>query len=171
MTTRMIIGNLISLLQVACLTLSCCAKTRRKVYALQMTEASLSALATVFFGAWSGLTTVLIAIYRNWRTMEDRFSAAEMVITAVLTVVIGVAVNTNGFIGLLPILATLELTAFNHYAHGIRLTKIGILINVLLWCIYGFGIGNIVGGCGEMFTFVVGLISLIRSGRTEQAYT
>ncbi|MCR5370867.1 MAG: YgjV family protein [Clostridium sp.] len=166
MTTRVLIANLIAVLQVTCLTLSTCAPTRRKVYRLQLIECMLSLLIMVVLGAWSGFTTLIIAVYRNWRTMEDKFSAPEMVVTAALTVIIGLMVNTDGFIGLLPIIATVELTAFNHYAKGIRMTKIGILINIMMWGIYAFCLGNIVSGCGEAVSFTAGLISLIRLERS-----
>ena len=161
----LIIGNMISVAQVICLILSCCAPTREKVYALQFAETTLCALATVFFGAWSGLTTLLIAMYRNWRTMENRFSLMDMIVTSVLTAVLGVMVNADGLAGLLPVIATLQLTAFNYYVEDVRLTKGGLLLNVALWGIYSFCIRNYVGAFGQMITLVIGLVSLLREGR------
>lgn len=165
MTTRILIANLIAVVQVSCLAMSTCMPTRKRTYQMQLIECMLSLLMMVVLGAWSGFTTLVIAIYRNWRTMEDKFTAPEMVVTAVLTVVLGLAVNNDGLIGLLPIIATVELTAFNHYAKGIRMTRVGILINVLMWGTYAFCLGNIVSGCGEMVTLAVGIISLIRTER------
>ena len=168
--TRLVIGNLISVAQIICLTISCCASTRRRVYLYQFTETALCAVATIFFGAWSGLSTLVIALYRNWRTMEDKFSKTDMIVTGILTVVIGIAVNTDGWIGLLPIIATLQLTAFNHYVEDVKLTRIGVLINVVMWGIYAFGIRNYVGGVGEIVTLVIGVIALMRMEK-DAAYS
>ncbi len=160
---RIIIGNLIAVLQMACLAASICAPNRKKVYQLQVAECVLSLLALIVFGAWSGTTTLLIALYRNWRTMEDKFSFREMVVTAILTVGLGLVVNNNGWIGLIPLVATLELTAFNHYAKSTFYTKVGLLINMVMWGIYAFCIGNFVTGFGEIIVMTVGIIALVRS--------
>ncbi len=104
---------------------------------MQIWETALCALVTIFFGAWSGL----------------------------LTLVIGVLVNTDGLIGLLPIIATLELTGFNHYAREIRMIKTGLILNVLLWAVYAFCIGNYVGVIGETAALALGVVSYFRMER------
>jgi len=158
------IGNLLSVISVAFLILSCCINDRRKVYQMQFVETATCAAATAFFGAWSGLTTNAIALYRNYKNMNDAFSRRDMIVTSILTVAAGLIVNVNGLVGLIPIMATLEITYTNYYLRNVLQIKAGILLNVTLWMIYFFMIGSVPAGLGQMITLLLGLRSLYQYG-------
>ena len=157
-----LIGNVLSVISVAFLILSCVFNERKRVYQAQFWETAFCAASTAFFGAWSGLTTNAIALYRNYKNMEDTFSGRDMVITAALTIAAGLIVNVNGLIGVIPIFATLEITLVNYYARNPVCTKTGIMVNVALWMIYFFLIGSIPAAAGQLITLLMGAGSLVR---------
>ena len=160
----MMIGNVLSVISVAFLILSCCVGDRRRVYQMQFAETAMCAASTAFFGAWSGLTTNAIALYRNYKNMNDAFSHTDMIVTSVLTVAAGLIVNVNGLIGLIPIIATLEITYTNFYLKDVLRIKAGLLLNVALWMIYFFLIGSVPAGLGQLLTLLMGLRSYFSYG-------
>ena len=163
------IGNVLSVISVAFLILSCCLNNRREVYRMQFAETAACAAATAFFGAWSGLTTNAIALYRNYKNIDDAFSGRDMIATSILTVTAGLLVNVNGPVGLIPILATLEITCTNYFLKDIVRIKAGLLLNITLWMIYFFMIGSIPAGLGQMVTLLMGICSLLQYGRRKKA--
>jgi len=78
-----------------------------------------------------------------------------------MVVVIGLYVNNRGFLGLLPIAATVELTFANYYAKDISLIKTSVLFNTVLWSIYSFLIWDFAAGISEALISILGGVSLI----------
>ena len=107
---RILLGNLISFLASLMLTAGCLMKDPKKVYAMQVAENLTLVVSSVCFGSWSGITTLLISTVRNVLLVKGHFDKKRMYLFSVLVTVCGLAVNNKGWIGLLPVLATVILT-------------------------------------------------------------
>ena len=57
-------------------------------------------------GAWSGLVTLLLSSLRMLLILYNTYNRRQMAVFCVLTVAVGLWVNTRGLLGLLPIVAT-----------------------------------------------------------------
>ena len=115
---RILLGNLISFLASLMLTAGCLMKDPKKVYAMQVAENLTLVVSSVCFGSWSGITTLLISTVRNVLLVKGHFDKKRMYLFSVLVTVCGLAVNNKGWIGLLPVLATVILTVCNYYARS-----------------------------------------------------
>jgi hypothetical protein len=159
---QIIIGNVISLIGAICLAVSCCANTIKKAYFFQLMESSVLFISSFFFGAWAGVTTLFLSIIRNVLVIKGKFDKKSMVICTVLVFVCGVIVNNRGFIGLLPVMATVQITLCNYYARQIMAIKVSFLVNVLLWAVYSLIIHDFSSGITQSVTAVLSIISIVR---------
>ena len=160
MINRIILGNIISLGAAACLTFSCIVKDQKRAYGWQMGESIFLSLSSICFASWAGLSTLLLSILRNWLAMHERFTERLMIVFSVITVVLGLLLNSKGWVGLLPVAATLELTCCNYKAKTLRQTRIGFLINILMWMVYSYMILDIVSGVTQTISAIACIVAL-----------
>ena len=164
----LILGNLISLGASVCLAASCCAKNKKNAYRLQAAESAVLCGSYLVFSAWAGLVTQVLSVLRNLLVVRGRFSVRWMVLFTALAVVLGVAVNDRGLIGLLPVAATVQLTLCNHFCQSLRQVKISFLVNAFQWLTFSFCIGDYVNACTQVVVMTLCVISLVRLGRKEK---
>ena len=68
---RILLGNIISFAAAIMLFLGCYTTDTRKIYIFQIAENAILCLSSVVFGSWTGLITLLLAIFRNILIMRD----------------------------------------------------------------------------------------------------
>ena len=106
-----------------------CVKRKRTIFLCQFLECALLAVASVFFGALAGMTTLVFSAIRDLLVANDRYTKPMMTVFLILTIVAGVLANTRGLVGLLPVFATVEYTICCHYIVGEKATKCSIFVN------------------------------------------
>ena len=164
----LLLGNCISLGASACLAASCCAKSKTNAYRLQAAESAVLCGSYLVFSAWAGLTTQLLSVVRNLLVVRGKFSARWMVLFTVLAVVLGAAVNDRGLIGLLPVVATVQLTLCNHFCRTIRQVKLSFLVNAFQWLAFSFCIGDYVNTVTQVIVMALCVVSLVRLERQKK---
>lgn len=165
---NLLIGNLISAGASVFLAVSCVINDKRKACFCQLMESLLLVISSVFFLAWVRLITQALAVGRNYLVMEDKFTVRLMWIFTAAAAVIGLVVNTEGWLGLFPILGTVQLTLCNYYCKSLKATKWGFLVNVLIWGTYSFLIWDLAYGLANAGIAVAGAVSLWRLRKTEK---
>ncbi|MBP3225867.1 MAG: YgjV family protein, partial [Methanobrevibacter sp.] len=78
-----------------------------------------------------------------------------------------VYVNTLGFVGLLPVIAVIEITLCNFLLKSIKPIKLSFIVNSLIYIIYFFAIYDFTSVAIESFTALVGIYSLVQLIRKE----
>ena len=164
----LLIGNLISAAASVFLALSCVLNDRRRAYWCQLLESALLVVSSVFFGAWVRLITQALAVGRNALVIKDKLTVPLTAAFTAATVIIGLLVNTEGWLGLIPIGATVQLTLCNYYCRSMRSTKIGFLVNVVLWAAYSFCLLDYAYGVANTAIALASLLSLYRLIRRER---
>lgn len=158
-------GNAISLVAAAFIAASCCVHDTRKVSLLQIGANLVLALSSVVLGAWSGLVTLLLSSLRMLRILYNTYNRRQMIVFCVLTAAVGLWVNTRGLIGLLPIVATVQLTVQSYLAHDLYSVKRSIARNLLFGAIYCALLLDIVSGVCDLINFILGVAALCRMRR------
>ena len=85
----------------------------------------------------------------------------------ILSVVFGLAVNTKGIIGLLPIIAIVQITLCNYYLKTIKWIKLSFIVNELFYIVYFIAIWDFSSSVIESITAIIGLISLFKLLKKE----
>lgn len=159
---NIIIGNIISLIAGVFIILSMWVNNEKQAYKYQFLNAFILMISSVFFLSWTGVTTMTIAASRNAMVYNDRLTFNWTVFFIILSVVLGLLVNTMGFVGLLPIIAIVQITLCNYYLKTIKPIKIGFIVNSAIYIVYFLAIIDFSSAIIESITALVGVVSLIR---------
>ena len=162
LTLNIVIGNLISLIGGIFIILSMWVNDEKKAYLYQFLNAFLLTISSVFFFSWTGVVTMAIAASRNAMVYNDKLTRRWTYFFIVVSVVLGLIVNNRGIIGLLPVIAIVEITICNFRLKSIKYIKIGFIVNSVFYIIYFLAIWDFASAAIECITISVGLISLFR---------
>ena len=103
-----------------------------------------------------------IAATRNAMVYKDKLTFNLTVFFIIVSVILGVLVNTMGIIGFLPIIAMIQITLCNYYLKSIKTIKMGFIVNSAIYVVYFLAIFDISSAAIESITASIGLISLFR---------
>ncbi len=159
---NIVIGNIISLIAGIFIILSMWVNDEKKAYFYQFLNAFILMISSVFFFSWTGVTTMAIAASRNLMVYHDRLTGNWTIFFIIISIVLGLLVNTMGFIGILPIIAIVQITLCNYYLKSIKTIKTGFIVNSAIYIIYFLAILDFSSAAIESFTALIGLVSLYR---------
>lgn len=159
---NIIIGNIISLIGGFFLILSMWVNDEKKAYKHQFINAFILMISSVFFLSWTGVVTMAIAATRNAMVYKDKLTFKWVVVFIAVSVILGLMVNTLGFIGLLPIIAIVQLSLSNYYLKTIKSIKISFIVNSGIYVVYFLMIYDFSSAVIEGITTFIGLIALFR---------
>ncbi|WP_296894294.1 YgjV family protein [uncultured Methanobrevibacter sp.] len=159
---NIVVGNAISLIAGIFIILSMWVNDEKKAYKYQFLNAFILSISSVFFFSWTGVVTMAIAASRNLMVYYERLTWRWTVFFIIISIVIGLLVNTMGFIGLLPIIAIIQITLCNYYLKNIKSIKTGFIINSGIYIIYFLAILDFSSAIIESITAIIGIISLFK---------
>ena len=133
---NIIIGNAISLIVGIFILLSMWVNDEKEAYKHQFLNAFILMISSVFFLSWTGVVTMAIAASRNAFVYKDKFTFNWAIFFVIVSVVVGFAVNTMGIVGILPIIALVQLTLCNYYLKTIKPIKISFIVNSAIYVVY-----------------------------------
>ena len=161
-TWNIIVGNGISFVAGIFLIVSYYVNDVKKAYKYQFLNAFVLTISSIFFLSWTGVTTLSIASARNAMVYKERLTLNWTIFFLIISVVSGVLVNSRGFIGLLPVIAIVQITICNYLLKSIKSIKLSFIINSLLYIVYFFAILDFTSAAAEIITVAIGTISLIK---------
>ena len=164
---NIIIGNAISLVAGIFIILSMWVNDEKQAYKYQFWNAFILIISSVFFFSWTGVTTMAIAASRNAMVYYDKLTSYWTVFFIVISVVLGLLVNTLGLVGLLPIIAIVQITLCNYYLKSIKTIKTSFIVNSAIYIVYFLAILDFSSAAIESVTALIGLISLTKLIRSE----
>ena len=164
---NIIIGNIISLIAGVFIILSMWVNDEKQVYKYQFLNAFILAISSVFFLSWTGVTTMAIAATRNAMVYYERLTFNWTIFFIVISIVLGLLVNSMGFVGLLPIIAIVQITLCNYYLKTIKPIKTGFIVNSAIYIVYFLAILDFSSAAIESITALIGVVSLVRLIKSE----
>ena len=169
MQTNLIVGNIISMTAGGFTAASSWARTRKWIYLHQLFQCLLLAVASVFFGSWSGVTTFLLCAVRSWLLSLDRFDQKACLIFVAALLAIGLPANNLGAWGLIPVLASAGYTIGTLIARKEIPIKLNMIAELTLWLIYEIHIRDISSAVLDGATILLAVISMLRSLATDSS--
>ena len=163
---NLIIGNVCSLLAMVTDSISSTRKTAKGVLLVQSLSQLIYFIGTVVLKGYSGAVQNAVSILRNFVAIRDiRNKYVEWALVG-LGVVLGLAFNNLGFMGLLPVIANLQYTiAVFRFQDNERALKISFAIAVGMFAVFNIAIFNVVGVVSNSVVFVTTLAVLLKSGK------
>lgn len=159
---NILIGNAVSLIAGIFIILSMCVNDEKDVYKYQFFNAFILIISSVFFLSWTGVVTMAIAASRNAMVYYDRLTFKWTIFFIIISVSLGWLVNTMGIVGLLPIVAIVQITLCNYYLKTIKPIKTSFIVNSAIYVIYFMAILDFSSAVIEFITALIGVVSLFR---------
>ena len=159
---NIVIGNVISLIAGVFIILSMWVNDEKQAYKYQFLNAFILIISSIFFFSWTGVVTMAVAASRNAMVYFDRLTFSWTMFFISVSVIFGLLVNTMGLVGILPIIAIIQLSLCNYYLKTIKPIKISFIVNSAIYVVYFLAIWDISSASIESFTALVGLVSLAR---------
>ena len=159
-TTVVILGNVCTLFAMGANAFSATRKTARGVLGVQNVSQGIYAFSAFVLGGYSACAQNMVSILRNLAAMKNiKNKYLEWTLVA-LGVILGVAFNNRGFVGLLPVIGNLQYTlAIFRVKDNERLLKLSFLISVASFVVFNVVILNFVGAVSDLF--VIGTTALV----------
>ena len=140
-----IIGNIIALIASILMIFVSSSKNKKKILIYQTVQVALLTLSTLILGGIAGAIINAITIIRN------------IFIISISIIVLSLAFNNLGYIGLLPLISTVLYTMSINTKSTIKLKSM-ILLNMICWGIYDF---IIMSYTSAIFEFIATITSII----------
>ena len=161
--SRLIIGNVCSLLATITDSISATRKTAKGMLMVQNLSQLFYIIGSIVLRGYSSAAQNFVSILRNFVTIRQIKSKYVEWTLVVLGVVLGIACNNLGLIGWLPILANLQYTlSVFRFKDNERALKVSFMVAVGMFVVFNFSILNIVGGISNLVVAVTTAIALLR---------
>lgn len=132
---------------------------KKEMLFLQILFFLLLSMANLLLNCYSAVVVNIICLIRNVCTYYDKNGLYVNILLIALTVVIGLAVNSNGYLGLLPIVGNLvETLAILYPKSTAEQIKIAGIISCCCCIILCFSLKNYAGSLFDFLT-AIGYIS------------
>lgn len=163
---NLIIGNVCSILAMATDSISSTRKTTKGVLLVQSLSQLIYFIGTVVLKGYSGAVQNAVSILRNFVAIREIHNKYVEWILAGLGVVLGLAFNNLGFMGLLPVIANFQYTiAIFRFQDNERALKISFAIAIGLFAVFNIAIYNVVGMLSNSVVFVTTVAVLLKTNK------
>ena len=159
----LIIGNLCSLAAMITDAISASRKTSKGVLFVQTISQVFYVFGSIVLKGYSAAVQNAVSIFRNVAAIKGIESKLIQWLLVIAGVVLGIAFNNRGAIGLLPVIGNLEYSiAVFKFKDNERALKIAFLIVVALYTAFNAVIFNFVGAVSNIVVVISTLIFLIK---------
>lgn len=169
MDSHIILGNLCTLLAMGANAVSSMQKTAKRILRVQNLAQLIYCASAMILGGYSAAVQNAVSILRNIAAIRDIKSKVLEWSLVTAGVVLGIAFNNRGFMGLLPVLGNLLYTlAIFRFMDRERLLKLAFLISTALFLVFNIVILNIVGAVSDSVVIVTTVVVLCRGMKKSE---
>lgn len=158
----MVLGEIFSLLAALCLAYSTFGNKKNKMMLWQAINAVFYGLSNLFLGAYSAVVTNILTLARNTLQVKNRLSRNLTIIICLLMAVAGVIFNNLGWLGLLPIVASVSYTICVYVLKSAQQMRIALIINLLQWMIVDFAVKSYPMLVMDIIIIIVTFFNVVR---------
>ena len=151
----LLLGNLCVLLAMGANAISSTRKTTKGILWMQNVSQLMYCGCAVLLKGYSAAVQNVVSIIRNLVAIRKINSKVVEWTLVVLGVVLGMAFNNRGWIGLLPVIGNLQYTlVIFRFKNNERAIKLSFLLSVVAFLVFNVAIYNFVGVIGDTVTII-----------------
>ncbi|MBR3752990.1 MAG: YgjV family protein [Ruminiclostridium sp.] len=160
----LILGNACSILAMITDSISANQKTPKAVLLVQSLSQLIYCIGTLVLRGYSGAVQNAVSILRNFVAIRNIQSKALEWTLVALGVILGLAFNNLGLMGLLPVLANFQYTlAIFRFKDNERALKFSFLLSVGMFALFNIAIYNLVGVISNSVVCISTAVNLWKS--------
>ncbi len=163
-TVPVIIGNLCTLLAMGVNAFSATRKTTKSMLRAQNISQLVYCASAIVLRGYSAAVQNVVSILRNTAAIRNVKSKSVEWTLVILGVVLGVAFNNRGLLGLLPVVGNLQYTLAIFYLKcNERTVKVSFLLSVAAFVVFNIMLYNFVGAASDMVVIITTVIALFKT--------
>ncbi len=168
MSSNLIIGNLCTLAAMGTNAVSSTRKSAKGMLFFQTVSQLIYCISAIVLRGYSAAVQNVVGILRNVTAIRNGRSKAVEWALVIAGVVLGIAFNNRGVMGLLPVVGNLQYTlAIFWCKENERLLKLSFLISGISFCIFNAVIYNFVGVAADLVVAVTTAVVLLKGAVKE----
>ena len=136
MNAHLIIGNLFSFLAVTCVAISVIKKNKSDLILWQLWGIGFSNFSCLALQAYAALITCISDLIRHSLAYKNMLNFRITMILIGFSIVVGLAINNLGIIGLLAILASTSYTLLMYTTKNEQQMRWALVLNQSLWFVH-----------------------------------
>lgn len=157
--TQIIIGNIIALIASILMVLAGLQKKKKKILFIQIIQIALSVISNLVLGGYTGAIINALSCVRDILCYKDKMGTREKIIIIILAVGLSLIFNNLGWIGLLPLIATVVYISFMNTKDVVKF-KLLIIFSMVMWLIYDLYIKSYTSGVFDFASIIANLIAI-----------
>lgn len=162
-TTNIVIGNVCSLLAMISDSVSATRKTAKGILWVQIVSQLLYCLGSIVLKGYSSAVQNVVSIIRNLVAIKNIQSKFLERVLFILGIVLGVAFNNLGVMGLLPVIANLQYTlCVFKFKGNERALKISFAVCCAFFAVFNIAILNFVGVGSNLVIIIATIVVLVK---------
>lgn len=161
---QIVIGNIIALIASILMVLAGFQKKKKKILLIQIIQIALSVISNLVLGGYTGAIINAVSCVRDILCYKEKIGDKEKIIIIILAVGLSLIFNNLGWIGLLPVVATVVYIIFMNTKDVVRF-KILIIFSMIMWLIYDVYIKSYTSGVFDFMSVIANLIAILQINR------
>lgn len=170
MNTTALAANIFSTIGVLLLAYSTFSDKKNNALLCHAGDSGLNALGNLLVGSYSAVVTHLISFIRNLLNAKGKMNKILLGIITASIVILGLIFNSKGWVGLLPIIASVEYTIWSSKSKDAQGLRLALIINMALWLVHDLMVGLYFVAATDTIIMILSLVNYIRFETKKAAY-
>ncbi len=163
---QIIIGNIVALIASLIMVYSGLIKQKKKIIYTQTIQIGLYILSNLILGGITGAIINALSFVRNVLCYKDKLGKKEKVIITILAVVLSLAFNNLGIIGILPLISTIVYLWLMSIKDVVKFKYLTIF-TMILWLVYDVYIKSYSSAVFDFMNIIANIVTIIRLKNNE----
>ena len=159
---KLIIANVLSAVSNLLYGTSSFFKKKKTIMITQVIDSTAGCLACLLADSYSAAVTLFICAVRNFLVSKDNKKKWIYWLFAGALLVLGLISNTRGFIGILPVAASVQYTLWAGYAKNEQSIRYGMVVNYIPWIIHNAYVKLYTSAIFMTFFMIFTIVNIVR---------
>ena len=157
-----IAGEILSFLAAIVLAYSTFSNRKKTIMWWQALNALIYGLSNFFLGGYSATISCSLIFARNILSARNKLTKRGTIFLCILIIIVGLYFNNRSWLGLIPIIASIQSTICIYALKTAQQMRITLIINLLQWVVFDFSVQAYPMFIMDIIIIVVTSINLIR---------
>lgn len=159
--TRIWIGNIIALIASVLMVLAGLQKKKKKILFIQIIQIALSVVSNLVLGGYTGAIINAISCVRDILCYKGKMGKIEKTVLILLSVGLSLVFNNLGWIGFLPVIATVVYILFMNTKDVVKF-KVLIVFSMIMWLMYDVYIKSYTSGIFDLMSIIANTFTILQ---------
>lgn len=161
-----IIGNILGFAAAGIMVLSGFIRKKKIIILAQMTQCFIAAISNILLGGITGAINNIMTCIRNFIYYRWGLTKTMKVVLIIISAVLSLSFNTQGIVGILPLIACSIFIIFMDIQDIIKFKFMLIAVN-FLWFTYDLSIDLYTAALFDAASIITNMISIVQIKRNQ----